>query len=256
MEKYNRNDLRFMYVNKPNDLAEIFERAGYTEDYIVSMFNTSKEEVILLRAERILLSLEKDEKLQNSNEKYRIPPRFNVPEAPYLKEDRDEMYNEMNNEIDKNIGETLEQIYFYDEEEFVTAIHRTSLSKDQIINEVFTKGLCYENYTEPDYSNHAQVMGNFPFMLREIKYCNSYKFSQGVVILKLPKKYIGKAQTDEILPLYYKGNDGKTYLRPEFISAYVPVKDRELKDVIFNTKINDIYNKDTIYHTDENIKLK
>ena len=30
MEKYNRNDLRFMYVNKPNDLAEIFERAGYT----------------------------------------------------------------------------------------------------------------------------------------------------------------------------------------------------------------------------------
>ena len=75
-------------------------------------------------------------------------------------------------------------------------------------------------------------------------------------ILKIPKKYIGKAQTDEILPLYYKGNDGKTYLRPEFISSYVPVKDRKLKDVIFNTKINDIYNKDTIYHIDENIKLK
>lgn len=256
MQKYNRNDLRFMYINKPNDLAKIFEKAGYTEDYIVNMFNTSKEEIILLRAERILLSLEKDEKLQSSGEKYKIPTRFNVPEAPYLKKDRNQMYNEMNNEIDKKIGETLEQIYSYDEEEFVTAIHRTDLSKNQIINEVFTKGLCYENDPEPDYSNHVQIMNNFPFMLREIKYCNNYKFSQGVVILKIPKKYIGKKQTDEILPLYYKGNDGKTYLRPEFISAYVPVKDRELKDVIFNTKINDIYNKDTIYHMDENIKLK
>ena len=28
MEKYNRNDLRFMYINKPNDLAGIFEKAG------------------------------------------------------------------------------------------------------------------------------------------------------------------------------------------------------------------------------------
>ena len=95
MQKYNRNDLRFMYINKPNDLARIFEKAGYTEDYIVNMFNTSKEEIILLRAEKILLSLEKDEKLQNSGEKYKIPPRFNVPEAPYLKKDRNQMYNEI-----------------------------------------------------------------------------------------------------------------------------------------------------------------
>ena len=32
MQKYNINDLRFMYINKPNDLAKIFEKAGYTED--------------------------------------------------------------------------------------------------------------------------------------------------------------------------------------------------------------------------------
>lgn len=255
MKKYSENDLKFMYINKPNELSNIFKKAGYTDEYIINMFNSAKEEIIILRAQKILLALEKDE-INNEIDKYNIPIKYNIPEASFLKKDREEIYKEMNNTIDKNIGETLEQIYSYNQEEYVTAIHRTSLSKEQIINNIFEQGISYEYDLKPDHCDHVQIIENFPFFLREIKYCNNYKFSQGVVILKIPKKYIGKEKTDELLPLYYKANDGKTYLRPEFVSAYVPVKNEKICDVIFNTKNHNIYNNDTIYHIDDRIKLK
>lgn len=251
MKKYSDEDLKFIYKNRPNELANIFRKAGYTESYIINMLNTSSEDIVLLRVKRILMTLQSEEEKVDNN-KYQIPIKYNVPEADYLKEDRENMYCEMNNSIDKKIGKILEQIYSYEPENYITCIHRTYLPKDQILNNIFVNGIEYGNCNNPYYADHVQPIGNFPYLLREIKYCESYKWSKGTLILKIPKVSVSKEKSKKIIPLYYKGKDGKTYLRPEYISAYVSVENRELKEIILNTKEHKkIYNPDTIFYTDE-----
>lgn len=232
MKEYTKQQLENLYDNEPQELANMFLKAGYNAEYVINMLNKSSKEIIVLRAYKISIALQKENINDSSQEKYQIPIKYNVPEIPEFKEDRDIIYQEMNNKINKEIGEALEQIYSYDEEDYVTAIHRTSLPYEDIISKIFTQGICYDRDTNPYYADHAQVFNNFPFMLRELKYCEDYKMSQGAVILKIPKKYIGKDETDTPLPLYYKGKDGKTYLRPEFICAYVSVRNQKLCDYV------------------------
>ena len=183
--------------------------------------------------------------------KYHIPRKYKKPEIPEFKKDRARIYEEMDYEIDMKVGITLEQLYAYNEEEYFTCIHRTIHDKDSI----FKKGISYGNDDTPEFGNHVQIFQNFPTMLSEIKNCNNYKGSTGCFIIKVPKKDVNrKFANDSSEPIYYKNKDGYTYLRPEFIAAYVPVFEKELKDVELNKySHNDIYEEDTTFYFDQNL---
>ena len=186
------------------------------------------------------------------NKKYHIPEKYKKAESENLQADRDSMYEEMDNTIDLETGLILQQLYDYKADEYYTAIHRTASSKEDI----FKKGIYFGkgNFPSTDFDDHIQVVQNFPFMLREIKYCNDYKYSTGCFIVKIPKRNIRSRYVDEKTePIYYRAEDGKVYIRPEFISAYVPVRNEELQPVEFNTEPHNIYNSDTTYYLDENI---
>lgn len=237
---YTKEDLKKLYKNNPNEIAKIFSKAGYTDEYIEKLFNSASEDVVLLRAEKI------SEKLKIDKEYYNIPIEYKKAEYDFFQDDRNLIYDEMNNSIDLMIGKKIQSLYDYDQENYYTGIHRTINSP----NVVFSKGI---NVRANDLSSHVQIMGNLPLMLREIKNCNNYKGSLGCYIVKIPKKGYKYNGIDPV-PLFYKSEDGELYLRPEFILAYVPVYDRELTDVVFNKENHDIYSEETEFYTDETVK--
>ena len=81
-----------------------------------------------------------------------------------------------------------------------------------------------------------------------------YKLSNGSFIVKIPKKCI-EGNIENAEPIYYKDKTGKTYLRPEYIAAYVPVSDRKMRDVILNDiPHNNLYNEETEFFYDERLQ--
>ncbi len=181
---------------------------------------------------------------------FEIPKKFNIPEAPYLKKDRNEIYKDMNYKIDKNIGEILQQLYEYESDKYLIGIHRTASTP----KEIFKSGIIYDEY--PNIHDHVQIFQNFPFMLREIMYAENYKISNGVFIIKVPKSSIKGEKNVDVEPLYYRGKDGKVYLRPEFICAYIPVYKRELLGVELNKYPHNIYDENTEFLLDTNLTEK
>lgn len=241
MYKYTKEQIEKLYDNDPNIIGQIFLRAGYTDDYITNMFNVSSKEKIVLRATNII------RKLDESDEFYQIPECYKKAEIKELQEDRDDMYNEVNNIINKNTGKILQSLYDYEKDKYIIGIHRTASPPESI----FSSGIKYSKY--PDLYDHVQIFENFPFMLREIMYCEDYKLSRGSYIIKIPKSAI-KGNINEAEPIYYKNKDGNIYLRPEFIAAYVPVNNRKLGDVELN-KLNhdDIYQGAIEFYQDDNV---
>lgn len=180
---------------------------------------------------------------------YHIPKKYKKAEQKYLQKDRNEMYDEMDYTLDKKIGFILEQLYEYKNDEYYIGIHRTCNDKDLIMHD----GLCYGTDKEPYIHDHVQIMKNYPFFLRELKYCESYKGSLGCILVKVPKKDIDpKYKDDTSEPIYYVSKDGKSYLRPEYIVGYVDVINRQIKEVELNKfPHNDIYDENTVFLYDE-----
>ena len=207
--------------------------------------------------------------------KYNIPIKYIEAEASFLQEDRCRTYSQMTNKIDKQIGETLQQLYDYRELGYAIGIHRTAATP----NELFEKGLNYRD--DNTFAEHVQRMDNFPVLLSEISICEGYKISNGVFISIVPRASIVKLKDHEkeklkskyievykdkweeeynkIItpqPIYYKNKDGNIYLRPEYINAYVPVSNKELKSVEFNTHSHNIYDESTEFIYEEDILNK
>ena len=153
---------------------------------------------------------------------YHIPRKYKKAEAKILQDDRDDMYNEMDNSIDNITGLTLQGLYDYKSDDYIIGLHRTASEKDDILkNGIVMRG--------NELTMHVQPFRNFPFLLREIKYCESYKMSNGCFIVKIPKKDVYQKDMDKTTePIYYKDQDGNIRLRPEFVAAYVPVNNREI----------------------------
>ena len=159
--------------------------------------------------------------LEEQRNKYEIPERYKKAEVPFLQKDRNDMYEEMNYKIDKEIGEILQQLYDYESDKYSIGIHRTaSIPKD-----IFKEGIKYDDY--PNIHDHVQIFDNFPFMLREISHAEGYKVSNGAFIIKVPKTSIkGKKDSHATIPqkkgsdwsyieLYQEINTGDWYYRRE-----------------------------------------
>ena len=52
--------------------------------------------------------------MRKNNYFYMIPAKYKKAEIPELQDDRNEMYDFVNGKIDRNIGETLEALYNYE----------------------------------------------------------------------------------------------------------------------------------------------
>lgn len=238
MTKYSKEKLEKLYNKSPNKLAKIFLSKNYSSEEIEKMFNSKTKEEIITQAMDII----------NSIELYPIPIKYKKAELPELQEDRDDMFDFVNNKIDKKIGETLEALYNYESDKYMIGIHRTASLKESI----FEKGIKFDE--APYIHDHVQMFNNFPFMLREIMLCENYKFSRGCFIVKIPKESIkGTEETAE--PIYYKNKDGNIYLRPEFICAYVPVENKKIQNIEFNNLIHDkIYDEAPMFYQDDSAK--
>ena len=245
MDKFvKKEDLEKLYDDNPNNLANVFLSAGYTEDYVEKMFNKSSREMIIIRAMKIIETFN-SKKSNFDEELYHIPEKYNVPEIEFLNEDRNDMYNEMNNSINKQTGEILQSLYDFENDKYIIGLHRTASSKE----EIFNKGVRFDSL---DLNDHIQVFSNFPFFLREIKYCESYKMSNGCFVIKIPKKDI-KGSISDAEPIYYKNKDGNIYLRPEFICAYIPVSFQKIGKVQLNNTIYNLYDDNTKFYYNEYI---
>lgn len=239
MIKYSKEKLEKLYEKSPNKLSKVFLSKGYNEEEIDTIFNSkTKDEVIEIV----------DNILNNGNNYYIIPKKYKKAEMKELQDDRDDMYNFVNGKIDKKIGKTLEALYNYENDKYMIGIHRTSSLK----NNIFEKGIEYKNSTY--IHDHVQMFDNFPFMLREIMLCENYKLSRGCFIVKIPREAI-KGMEDTAEPIYYKNQDDKIYLRPEFICAYVPVENKEIKGIEFNELSHDkLYTASTMFYQDESVE--
>ena len=136
--------------------------------------------------------------------------------------------------VDEETYEALRQLYEIDKDEYYIGIHRSAIPVD----ETFENGIrCRFN----DISDHVQRMDNFDFMLSQISACESYKFSTGCFIIKVPKSAVDEAST----PIFYEKN-GDKYLDPKYVVGYVPVQNKKLAFFEFNDQIKevnaDIYN--------------
>lgn len=108
---------------------------------------------------------------------------------------------------------------------------------------------------DKDLIDHVQPMTNFCYMLHEIKYCEEYKLSTGVYIIKIPKAFV-KGNVEFAEPILYVKEDGDIYLRPDFIAAYVPVFQGRLGKVEINDYPREYYKENTEFQYNEDIETK
>lgn len=242
--------------------------------------NIKKRKALMLEKQKMIEILNDKQILEQYKQddipgKYNIPIKYIEAEVPMFQEDRCRIYTQITNKIDKETGKILQQLYDYKELGYAIGIHRTASST----NEIFDKGLNYRD--DNTYAEHIQKMDNLPLMLSEISSCESYKLSRGCFISIVPRASIVKLNEEDkeklkikykeiykdnwqekynkIItpqPIYYKNNDGNIYLRPEYINAYVPVRNKELKSVEFNTYSHNIYDESTEFIYEEDILNK
>lgn len=259
------------YYKDPNVIAHLFLDAGYTNDYIENMFNTSKPEIIVLRAKKILKALHETSEVVKTIDSsvYEIPKKFkklhikgnkifNLNSDVYkrmkkgMKNDVKNDYNRLNKTIPKEIGETLEQLYTYKPDEYYIGIHRTGADSDSIMK----KGIKY-GYAQ-DLSDHVQKIENFITLLSECSNAEGYKNSDKVIITKIPKKDMDAKYADEKSePIFYIDEDNNKFLRPEYIAGYVSVKNKKLQFFEFNKYNHDeIYNRNIQFELDSEVEKK
>lgn len=243
MKMYSRKELENLYDDNPNELFKILSNnTGLDENVNIDIFNSYPKDQLIDQIMNLVRYSQFDEQKESY---YSIPKEYKKSEYKLLKKENLDAYNEMNNSINKVTGETLQALYEYDNDKYYIGIHRTSLQPEQ----VFKDGI---KTRETDINDHVQLMKDFPFMLREIKNCEGYKFSSGCFIIKVPKPYVNGTK-EEAKPIYYAKDNGLTYLRPEYIAAYVPVLNGQIGKIEMNDYSHNIYNENTEFLYDDNI---
>lgn len=238
-----KKQLEELYENNPNELYKIFIENDLKESDIKTLFEGPKDYVI----DEVLRIMIFANSTKPVTEFYTIPKKYKKAEYKSLQDERNKMYNNLNKSIDKKIGETLEALYNYQEDEYITGIHITG---NLVYFDGFEKGI--PTRERPDrFVDHIMVTKSFPYMLHYIKYCNQYKFSSGAFIIKIPRKSLEKDGYISSALLYYKDEAGRIYIRPEYIVAYVPVLNEKMCDVYINDyPHNKLYNEETEFYCD------
>lgn len=132
--------------------------------------------------------------------------------------------------MSENLGSELDNLFVA--QDYIVGIHRTGythMNKD-VIQSIFNKGLINNGHIMQggmsgncDIENTVTLFSDFTIFNGQLKVAQGYKGSEGCIIVKIPKSYLGKSQGD-IKPIYYKeGNINR--LLPEFIYGYVPIID-------------------------------
>ena len=166
--------------------------------------------------------------------------------------------------MSEEVGRQLDRLY--DNPDYIIGIHRTGFTRinDKILNDIFYKGL-YNNGDIMSSGSDGQrfnidktvsLFNNFLTMVPCLKTSEGYKMSQGCIIVKIPKAYVGKGN-GEAHPIYYKENDYQVRLLPEFIYGYIPVKDKKIDKIIHNPNYKDKHTliNDNLYYEDS-VKYK
>ena len=166
--------------------------------------------------------------------------------------------------MSEEVGRELDSLY--DNPDYIIGIHRTGFTRinDKILNDIFNKGL-YNNGDIMSSGSDGQrfniektvsLFNNFLTMIPCLKTSEGYKMSQGCIIVKIPKSYIGKAE-GTAQPIFYKENDYQVRLIPEFIYGYIPVSNKKIDKIIHNPNYKDEHMliNDNFYYEDS-VKYK
>lgn len=109
-----------------------------------------------------------------------------------------------------------------------------------------------------DIEKTVSLFYDFPILNGQLKAAVGYKNSEGCILVKIPKSYLGK-EDGEIKPIYYK-KDSSVRLLPEFVYGYIPVgKDGKLGEIIHNpnyTENHDLDNVNLMYENSAVIKAR
>lgn len=150
--------------------------------------------------------------------------------------------------IDKTLGEELQSII--DSEDYVLGIHRTGCTritpdiKDYNLKNIFSHGLYNNgdfmsgaNNGKYDIEKTVSLIRDPLFLGMTLKTVDDYKNSNGCVVVKIPKSYIGE-KSGNIMPIYYLENS-LVRLCPEFIYGYIPVVNHRAEKIIRNPNYKD-----------------
>ena len=150
--------------------------------------------------------------------------------------------------MSEELGKELDSLF--ENDDYIVGIHRTGYNDmtDEMINKIFNKGLINNGHImqggmagTQDIEKTVSLFNDFTVLNNQLKGAHGYKWSQGCIIVKIPKSYLGKID-GKIEPIYYL-DSGVTKLLPEFIYGYVPVdKEGRLGEIQRNPKYKDIHN--------------
>lgn len=152
--------------------------------------------------------------------------------------------------MSEELGIELDSLF--EDKNYCIGIHRTGYNNmdEAMIKKIFDRGLINNGHImqggitgSKDIEMTVSLFNDFTVFTGQLKASHGYKNSQGCIVVKIPKSYLGKAD-GEIKPIYYL-DEGVTKLLPEFIYGYVPVdKEGRLGDIQHNTKYKDVHNLD------------
>ena len=151
--------------------------------------------------------------------------------------------------IKYEVGKELEEVY-KDIDNYEVGLHFTGYANadKEFIDTVFNEGLINNQDAmqgvQTIYTNIEKTVsfvGNFTVFIGQLKGAYSYKESQGAFLVKIPRKFLDEATSeDEKQPIYKEDEMGIRRLMPEFIHSYIPVsEDGEITNIIRNPNYKD-----------------
>lgn len=154
--------------------------------------------------------------------------------------------------MSEELGEELDSLFLDDS--YIVGIHRTGYTymDDNMINKIFNEGLINNGHImqggmdgTQDIEKTVSLFYDFPILNGQLKAAHGYKGSEGCMVVRIPKSYLGK-EDGEIKPIYYK-KDSYVRLLPEFIYGYIPTKENGvLGEIIRNPNYKDVHNLDNV----------
>jgi len=160
--------------------------------------------------------------------------------------------------MSQDLGEELDSLFL--DKNYIVGIHRTGYAPmdSNILYDIFNKGLINNGHVMQgvnggwyDLENTVTLFNEFTYLNHQLKAAHGYKGSEGCIIVRIPKSYLGRAD-GEAKPIFYKRADNDTRLLPEFVYGYIPVEGSKVKRIIKNPnyKNEHTYDNEGLYYDD------
>lgn len=154
--------------------------------------------------------------------------------------------------MSQELGEELDRLFLDDS--YIVGIHRTGYTymDDLTIEKIFSEGLINNGHImsggmdgTQDIEKTVSLFYDFSILNGQLKAAHGYKGSEGCIVVRIPKSYLGK-EDGEIKPIYYK-KDSTVRLLPEFIYGYIPTKENGvLGEIVRNPNYKDVHDLDNV----------